>query len=233
MDRATRKELKSDKFALEVQHGFEYVTEHQNLLVRWGGIAVAAVIVIVGIWFYMGHQKTARQEALQHAMRIENATVGQAQSPYALAYPTQAEKDKAADKEWSDLAAKYSGSEVGDIAEYFLASHAANNGNVQEAEKRFKLVVDSGNKDYASLAKLSLAQLYGAQGKVDDARKLLQSLIDHPTAMVSKDEATIVLARVLAPADPQGARKLLEPLRSSDRNAVSRAALSALAELPK
>lgn len=233
MDRATRKELKSDKFALEVQHGFEYVTGHRQLLVRWGSIAAGVAIVVAAILLYLGHQRKVRQEALQNALLIENATVGPSQSEYALSFATQADKDKATDKAWTELATKYAGSDEGMIAEYFLASHAADKGNLTEAEKRFKLVADSGPAAYAGLAKLSLAQVYASENKINDAKAVLQSLIDHPTVTVSKDAATIALAHVIANSNPQQARKLLEPLRGSDRGPVSRAALTALSELPK
>jgi len=58
-------------------------------------------------------------------------------------------------------------------------------------------------------------------------------VIDHPTALVSKDEATLALGQLIGRSDPARARKLLEPLRSSPRAAISRAAISAAAELPE
>lgn len=233
MDRATRRELKSDKFALEVQQGVEYVSGHRQMLMRWGAIAAAAVIVVLGISLYIGHQRKVRQEALQNAMRTEDAQVGPSQNEYTLTFATQADKDKAVDKAWSDLAAKYPGSDEAAIAEYFLGSHAADKGNLQEAEKRFKLAADSASAPYASLAKLSLAQVYASENKVNEAKQLLQTLIDHPTVTVSKEQATIALAHIIGMSDPQAARKLLEPLRGNERGAVSRSALSALADLPK
>ena len=84
---------------------------------------------------------------------------------------------------------------------------------------------------YSALAKVSLAQVYAAEGKLADGEKLLQSLIDHPTPLVSKEAATIVLAELIQSKDPQRARKLLEPLRSNPRSSVSRAAISALSDM--
>ena len=130
MDRATRKELKSDKFALEVQHGVEYVTDHKKLVTQWGGIAVAVILVVLAVVFYMRYQRGVRLEALQGALRIQNAQVGPPNNEYTLFYPAQADKDKAVQKAWSDLAAKYSGSEVGLIAEYYLAGEAADHANI-------------------------------------------------------------------------------------------------------
>ena len=233
MDRVTRKELKRDKFAIEVQHGLEYVTDHRRIMLRWGAIGAAVVLLIVVFFWYSRHQSGVRQQAIEGAMRIENATIGQPQTEYAIAYPTGAERNKAALKAWSDLASKHSGTNEGVIAEYFLGSHAAEDGNLQAAQKHFQSVVDSGNKEYGSLAKLALAQVYGSQGKVGEGAKLIQSVIDHPTVLVSKEAATIALARLIAPTDPARARKLLEPLRGSERTQVSQQVLRALSELPK
>ena len=60
--------------------------------------------------------------------------------------------------------------------------------------------------------------------------ELLRSLIDNPTVFVSREQATIVLARELARTKPDAARKLLDPLRTS-RSAVSQVALQLYGEL--
>ena len=79
------------------------------------------------------------------------------------------------------MLAKYPGTEEGDIAEFFLGTNAADDGNLPDAVKHFNAAIDSGNGPYASEAKLALAQVYAAQGKVNDGVKLIQSVIDHPT----------------------------------------------------
>ena len=233
MDRLTRKELKSDRFALEVQHGVEYVSDHRRQLIRWGSVALAVAVVVLAVFFYRGHEHQVRQAALREALRIQDATIGPAQNEFTVAFPTQADRDKAVNKAFTDLATKYSGSDEGIIAEFYLGTNAADQGKIPEAEKRFKIVVDSGNAPMASLAKLALAQVYGSEGKVAEGEKLLQSVIDHPTVMVSKEQATVALGELIAPTDPLRARKLLEPLRSSPRAKVSQAAISALSDLPQ
>ena len=130
----------------------------------------------------------------------------------------------------AEVANKYSGKEEGRIAQYFLGLYHADKGNLAEAEKQLKPVAESGKDAYASQAKLSLAQIYDSMGRQADAEKLLRSLIDDPTILVSKEQATIALAKVLAKKNPAEARKLLEPLRA-ERGPVSRAALTALGEM--
>ena len=231
MDRLTRKDLKSDRFAIEVQHGVEYVTDHRRQLIRWISIAAGVLVAVLAVFLYRQHQHSIRQEQLAAAFKIQNAAVGPSGNEFMQTYPNQAEKDKAVTRALTEVVAKYPGTEEGLIAEYFLACNAADKGNMQEAERRFKLVVDNGNASYASLAKLALAQIYQSQGKGAEGEKLIRSLIDHPSVLVSKEEATIALARLIAPTKPQEARKLLEPLRANERSAVSRAALTALSDI--
>jgi TolA-binding protein len=233
VDRLTRKELKSDRFALEVQHGVTYVNEHRQQMMRWGGIGLGALVLISGIVIYRNHEHSVRQEDLAAAMKIQNANIGPAQTEYQTTFPTAAERYKAVEKSFTDLSKKYSGSDEGEVAEFYLGTAAADQGRIDEAERHFKRIAEGGSSSYASLAKLSLAQIYATNGKVADGEKLLQSLIDKPTVMVSKEQATIALGELLAKTDPARARKLLEPLRNSKRSGVSRAAINALSDFPQ
>jgi predicted negative regulator of RcsB-dependent stress response len=226
VDKLTRKELKSDKFALEVQHSVEYVSLHRRQVVRWGVPAVLVALIVIGVFWYRNYQHTVRQEALHAAMQVQNATIGQAQSEYVITFPTAEARKQAVVKTWNDMVAKYSGTDEGNIAEFFLGTNAADDGNLPEAAKHFKIAADSGSGPYASSAKLALAQVYAGQGKVNEGVQLLQSLIDHPSVMVSKDAATLALAEILKDSDPQRAKKLVEPLRSSTRSGVSKAAIN-------
>ena len=231
MARITRKELKTDKFALEVGHTVDFFEEHRTEVVRYGAAALAVAAIVVLLFWYRGHQHIVRQEALAKAIAVQEAPVGQAAPGTPITFPTQDAKDIAAIKVFSELAAKYSGTDEGYIAEYYLGCIAADQGKVGDADKRFSSVADSGGKKYASLAKLALGQLYFAEGKPGEGEKMLRSLMDHPTVFVSKDQAAIMLARMLAPTKPAEARKLLDPLRAKP-GAVSQTAIQAYAELP-
>ena len=226
MDKHTRKELKSDKFALEVQHSVEYVSVHRQQMIRWGIPAAAVVIILLAVFWYRNNQHNARQEALHAAMLIQNSTVGPSQSQYVVSFPTAAARETAVVKAWRDLAAKYPGTEEGDIAEFFLGTNAADDGNLPDAAKHFQAAIDSGSGPYASEAKLALAQVYAAQGKLNDGVKLIQSVIDHPTVMVSKDAAILAMANLIKSSNPKEAKKLVDPLRASTRSAVSKAAIT-------
>ena len=232
MARITRKELKTDKFALEVQHSVEYVSQHRQQLIRWGGVGVAVVILAAAFFIYRNHERNVRQEALHQAIQIQNANVGQQASEFLLTFPSEAERQKAAVKAFTEVANKYPGTQEGGLAEFFLGTNLADSGNYAEAEKHFQKAMSATDQNFNSLIKLSLAKVYASEGKLGEGEKLIQSMIDKPTALVSKDQATLALGQLIAPTDPQRARKLIEPLRSSPRGAISRAAITAAAELP-
>ena len=230
MSRITRKELKSDKFALEVEHSITFFEEHQKEIARYGGIALAVAVLIFGYTVYARHEHAAREQALSAAIRVQEAPVGVSGNG-GLAFPTQETKDQESLRVFTDLQSKYSGSAEGEIAQYYVGAIKADQGKLAEAEKLFAEVAQKADAKYASLAKLSLAQIYFADGRDAQGDKVLRELIDHPTEFVSKEQATISLARFLAPKKPAEARKLLEPLRTQP-GAVSQVALSLIGELP-
>ena len=230
MARITRKELKSDKFALEVEHTVTFFEEHQQEIIRYGAIGIAAIALIIGFWIYRGHQHEQRQEALTEAIKVQEAPVGQSGNG-GLAFPSQEAKDTAALKVFGDLQSKYSGSAEAQIAEYYLGAIKADQGKLAEAEKNFQQVAQNGSADYASLAKLSLAQIYFSDGRNSQAEAILRDLMAHPTAFVSKDQSTLMLARYLVTKNPAEARKLLDPLRTVP-GTVGQVALTMYGELP-
>lgn len=228
--RITRKELKSDKFALEVEQTVDFVTKHRRELTIYGSIAAAVAVVAVGIYFYMGRQHMVRENALGEAIQMQEAPVGPPSSGPRLSFPTEDAKRTAVTKAFGEIASGYPGSSEGAIAKYYLGSIAADQGKMPDAEKLFQEAASSGDKSYGPLARFSLAQTYFAQGRPADAEKILRDLMQHPSIFVSKEQATIALARGIAPTKPDEARKLLEPLRTGG-GAVSSAAMNAIGEL--
>jgi len=185
-----------------------------------------------GIYFYIGHQADAREEALAHALRVDQGTVGSNTQAANLHFNTQEEKDKASEKAFREVADKYPGTQEGAIALMNLGQAAVDRGDLTEGQKDFKKIVDSAPAAYASQAALALAQLYDIEGKSADAEKLLDNLVKHPTVTVSKDEAELAMAKVIAKTDPAKARKILEDLQAhAQRAAISKAAVSAMGEI--
>ncbi|PWT99774.1 MAG: hypothetical protein C5B51_26510 [Terriglobia bacterium] len=229
--RITRKELKTDKFALEVEHGLTFFEQHQKEITRYGGIVLVVAAVVFGIRLYLGHQHTVRETALAKAILVQETGVGPAVQGASATFPTQQVKEEAAVKAFSDVKKSYAGHDEGEIAEYYLGAIRADQGNLGEAEKSFQEVAQKGDEKYASLAKLSLGQVYFAEGKPDQAEKILRELIAHPTIFVSAEQAQIALARGLLPSKPAESRKILDGLRNRP-GTVGQVALTLYSELP-
>ena len=229
MDRLTRKELKTDKFAAEVGQTVAFLEEHRREATILGIALVVLAVVGAGLYFYFSRQHVERQALLYEALQDYNGTIGP-QNPFTESFATKEEKQKAVEASFRKLTDGYPGSDEAMVAHIYLGIMAADEGRSEEAEKQLKFVVDSGDQPYASQAALSLATLYGGTGRVADGEKLLRNLIEHPTILVSKEQATVALAELFMDSRPDEARKLLEPLRG-ERSAVSRAVLTLLGRL--
>ena len=68
MDRITRKSLKDDRFAAEVTHSVEFLGAHRRQSLLYGGIGVAVLALVLGVYFYRQHQQTASHDSLAKAL---------------------------------------------------------------------------------------------------------------------------------------------------------------------
>jgi predicted negative regulator of RcsB-dependent stress response len=228
----TRKELlKEDKFKVEAANTFDYLSTHRKEAVRYGGIALAVIIVVAGFFYYRTSQHSVREQILGEDIALSNAPIGQPQ-PGGPSFPTQAAKNDAVTKAFTKLVADYDGTQEAYVAEYFLGTLALDAGKVDEARKKYQDAADHADANYASVAKLALAQLDFAENRLPDAENLLKDLMDHPTDLVSKTQATYTYAKVIAASKPDEARKLLVQL-ASEKSDVAQIAAEAMNDLPQ
>ena len=208
-----KEQLQHDPLTDNVELAVDYVTTHRQVVLRWVIIGLAVlVIAALGAWYFQ-HEKAVRQQALRNALDIVEAQVTPQPNSFAKTFPTQQAKDQASMKALADVASRYSGSDEGRAAQYYLASFQADNGKYSEAENNFKQVADS-RSSYSSLGKVALAQLYAGEGKVGEAKTILDGLIQHPTPLVSKEQAQLLLANLLKDSNPGQAKQLAESLKT-------------------
>lgn len=231
MDKQLRENLKHDKFVEEVGHTVHYLQGHKEAVRKYGAIAAAVLVIAAAAYGFRGYQASQRQDELRKANAVLDAHVGPQNPTGGLAFATQAEKDAASLKAFTEVAAKHAGSKEGNLARFYAATLLCDQGKIQECEAAFKQVIADGDANSASLARLSLSTLYFAQGKLPDAEPIARELVNKPTAVVSKEQAQIVLARILAKTKPQEAKILLESLQALDRPPVTRAAVAVLGEM--
>ncbi|MGH9782894.1 MAG: hypothetical protein ACRD88_01810, partial [Terriglobia bacterium] len=112
MDRTTRHALKTDKFALEVEHTVEYVAGHRRQVAYYTAGAVVLAAALGGFWYWRSGAAAERQQALARALDVSEATVGtpHPEGGSRLNYATEAEKQAEEMKRFNDVVARYSGS---------------------------------------------------------------------------------------------------------------------------
>ena len=226
----TRRELNSNPLAVGVEHGVDYFSLHRSQAVKIAAAVVGVAILALGFWLWRSHEEEARRAKLGEAFNTQDAAVGALAAPTGQTFPTQEAKDAAVLKAFSGVAAEYPGTHEGSIAQYYVASAQLRDNKIAEARKNLQALADSRDKEYGSLAKLSLAQLAYSENRPADGEKLLRDLIANPTELVSKEEATLVLARYLGKTNPAQARVLLQPLLVQG-GAVGQEANTAMTEL--
>lgn len=230
MDRLTRHELKTDKFVEEVGRTIHFFEEHRQAILRYGSIALALIVIAAGLYGYTRIKRAERQMELARLLETYNAPVMDPPPAEIRAFRTEEEKNEAIVKGCNELIQKYAGSDEAALATYLLGTHAADQGDLDAAERYLKRAAEDASRQYASLAEFALAQLYVSRGKEADAEKLLRSLVEKPTILVTKEQASLKLAELLKKSKPEEARRLAAPLQNRP-GAVGRAAIAILAEL--
>ena len=226
----SRQDLKTDRFAVEVEHTVDYFALHRSQVVKIVAGVVAVALIVGGVLIWRDRQQGIREQKLGEALALQDAPVGPLTPPMGPSFPNEQAKQDAVTRAFQALANEYPGTHQGSLAQYFLAAADLKANKLDDARKRFQTLADSSDKDYASLAKLSLAQIAYAQNRPADGEKILRDLMAHPTGLVSKEQATLMLATHLAQTNPAQARVLLQSLLGVS-GAVGQEANTALAAL--
>jgi len=233
MDRITRKNLKDDKFAAEVTHSVEYIAGHRRQATLYGGIGVAVLAVALGIFLYWQHRQNAAHQGLYKALETHHALISEDDRPGRVTYKTEEQKTARALVQFSELARNYPRSTEGRMARYYIGVIQFEMGKTAEAQKQLEQVIGEGQDSILALARLSLAEVYVAQGKHDEAGKIYDYLLKQPTDTVSESRVKLAMVRHLQSRNkPEEARKLLMELLKTP-GVVAAAAGNMLRELPQ
>jgi TolA-binding protein len=165
MDRQHRHDLKHDKFVDEIGALSERARDNQRLLLTVAGAIVLVGLLVWGIYFYRSNKENQAQAALATAIQtIDSPLVGQTQpgqqpDPNAK-FKTEQERTAAAEKQFKDVQAKFSGTDASDVASLYLARIAAGRGDAATARKGLEAFIDDHSGDFlAESARYSLYQM--------------------------------------------------------------------------
>jgi len=208
---AERHQLKQDQFAVKTQETIDWASAHQNALLYGTIIVIVVGALLVGGFYYQQSREQAASTLLGDALQQFSAPIVPAGTPPTPGFPSfnsAADRAKAASGKFTEVSDKYSHTDAGNLAKYFLGLCAEDTKDNAKAEQYLKEASGSGNKDTAALAKSALASLYHNTNRDQEAINLYKELIDKPTNTVTKSSAQMSLAQLYEAKNPAEAKKL-------------------------
>ena len=195
MDSQTRHALKQDKFVQTTQSGVDWVGEHRSTVIRYSVIVVVLLaVVIAGVVFYT-QRTTAAEAALGSALDVYGSQLAQPGAPAVNGvYATAADRAKAANQKFVQVASQYGWLPEGAKAHYFAGLTYENLGQTGSAETELKAAAGAWDGNLASLAKFALAGFYHQTNRDAQSIDLYNGLIAKPTTAVPVYTSQLALA---------------------------------------
>lgn len=198
MDRQHRHDLKHDKFVDEIGVLSDKARENQRLLYTIGGVALAIAVLTYGFFFYRSNREENAQQALAVAIETFEAPVGDQAQPATAgpSFKTEAERTAAAEKAFTELNAKYSGTDAADVAGLYLARLAVTKNDVASARKHLEQFIASQDDHIlADSARFSLYQLRIENGEAAQVATEITAELAKSEPMLPGDSLLVLLAQ--------------------------------------
>lgn len=218
--------------------------EHWREILTLVGLSLGIIALGVGLKFLFDHQEAAANAQLGEALDTFHAYVG-APAPGTLG---QAHTFSTAQEKYSKALTQFSvmvnvkgypqllpEPKAVRIARYHVGLCHAALGDDAGAIQALTEAAKDRDPDIAALAKYSLAEELVKTGKVPDAVKLYQGLIDHPTSTVPRATAELGLADAYRASQPAQARQIYERMAKefAGEPEVAEAVKQQIASLPR
>ena len=212
----SRKELKQDKIRESIAHGAEAVYSHSQVAAAAVG-AVLLVVLVYGGWrFYNDRQTLQASAGLDEAMKIYNAPLRTANEPVeagAVTYTDPQKRSQDASQKFAAVADKYSHTNPGRLARYYLALTLLDVGKQSQSIEELKKLVGSSDKELSAMAQYQMATVFARTGKTDDAIKAYRAVADSKSALVPRPLALLELADLLRTSNPTEATTLYQQVK--------------------
>ncbi|HEX8255379.1 MAG TPA: tetratricopeptide repeat protein [Thermoanaerobaculia bacterium] len=200
MDRQHRHDLKHDKFVDEIGVLSSKARANQRLLLAIAGSIVAIALIAYGVYFFRSNREQNAQQALATAIETFDAPIGDAPAgqpvPAGPRFKTEPERTAAAEKQFKDVQAQFSGSDASDVAGLYLARIAMNRGDAATARKALEEFVDDHDDHIlVGTARYSLYQLRLENGEAAQVVNELQGEVDKTDAALPQDAMLALLAQ--------------------------------------
>lgn len=193
--RLTRKQIKQDEFITFMDRVVHWLSANWRQAAMGLGGALAVGLLWWGFTLLMGSRTLAATKALDEAVAILQAPVGQAPPPEAkVKFATAAERQKAAAAALTKVQ-RYWFTPQARMAKVLQARLLVEQGDVDGAIRILSSVASRGSQDPAvRLATLDLLRLRLARGQVKEAIKELEAMASGKDKRLPQDEAMYQLA---------------------------------------
>jgi len=224
LDTQTRHALKQDRFVEATASGLGWLQLHRTGAIRLAMAIVIIVALIVGGAIVYNSRSNNAEIAFGKAMDIYTTPLrqpGQPVAPGEPSYNTSAERAKAANPLFVDIASRYRWWKIGANAQYFAGLTYLDLGQTASAEAALQKASSSHDSALAALAKMALAGLYRQTERNGQAVDLYQQLIKNPTNTVPASAAKLQLAQLYETTNPAQAKKLYAEIKDQDKNTAA------------
>lgn len=199
MDSQTRHALKQDKFVLATQSSASWVSTHRSSVIRFSIAIVVLLALLVAGTVYYTQRSAAADTALGAALDVYSGQLAQPGAPAQKGvYATAAERSKAANQQFVQVAKDFGWLPEGAKAHYFAGLTYQELGQTASAESELKAAAGSWDGNLASLAKFALAGFYHQTSRDGQAIDLYNGLIAKPTNAVPAFTSQLALADLYA-----------------------------------
>lgn len=212
----SRQELKTNQVQEALSHGAEAVLAHKMTLIY---VIIAVLVVAGGIfgWRFYAQRQTVKADAgFNSAMQIYSAPVvaaGQPPQSNVTTYSNETKKYQDALAKFQAVATQYPQTRPGQLALYYEALCETHLGQNAQAIATLTSLEKSSNRDFASMAKFELAQIYDQTGKPQQAVTLYNELLQNSSVLVPKAIVLLALAAHYQHSDPAQAVRLYQQIK--------------------
>jgi tetratricopeptide (TPR) repeat protein len=215
--------LKKDGFALATASSVNWFSGHRAAAVRWVAIAAVAVVVVVGGGITYSLRTSSADAALGEALDVYNAQLAVPGAPAESGvYSTAADRSRAANQKFLQVASGYGWLPEGTKAHYFAGVTYADLGQTASAEAELKVAAGSWNRNLSNLSKLALAGLYHQTGRDSQAIDAYNAIAAKPSDTVPAAVAQLNLADLYASSGkPEQARALWAKIKDADKEGAA------------
>jgi tetratricopeptide (TPR) repeat protein len=223
VDSQTRHALKQDKFVQTTQSGVDWVGENRSSVIRFSIAAVVVLAVIIAALVVYTQRSNAAEAALGSALDIYGSQIAQPGQPATPGvYATTADRAKAANEKFVQVANQYSWLSQGAKAHYFAGLTYQELGQTGSAETELKAAAGAWDSNLSSLAKFALAGFYHQTSRDAQAIDLYKGLIAKPTSAVPAFTAQLALADLYATSGKEEqAKQIWAKIKDADKTGAA------------